>query len=66
MTDAPVFPDSLCHRCAHLRVVHSGRGSMFLMCREPSLPKYTAQPVRACRGFTPASPRSGRSDPDGS
>ena len=52
MTDAP-FPDSLCHRCRHLRVIRSARGSSFLMCQEPSLPKYTAQPVRTCRGFAP-------------
>ena len=60
-----MFPDSLCHRCAHLRVVHSGRGSTFLMCREPSLPKYAPQPVRACPGFTP---QDGSQDgpPDGS
>lgn len=64
MTDEPVFPDSLCHRCAHVRLVHSGRGSTFLMCRNPALPKYTAQPVRACRGFTPAADRSDRSDRD--
>jgi hypothetical protein len=63
VTDAP-FPDSLCHRCAHLRLVHSGRGSIFLMCREPSLPKYAAQPVRACRGFAPVT--EDRSDRDGS
>ncbi|HEY0191374.1 MAG TPA: hypothetical protein VGC42_09655 [Kofleriaceae bacterium] len=45
------FPASLCHRCQHLRLVHSGRGSTFLMCQAPALPKYTAQPVRACVGF---------------
>jgi hypothetical protein len=49
--DAP-FPDSLCHRCRYLRIVRSAR-STFLMCQEPTLPKYTAQPVRACRGFAP-------------
>jgi hypothetical protein len=54
MTDALPFPESLCHRCVHLRVVRSGKGSTFLMCREPSLPKYTAQPVRVCRGFVAA------------
>jgi hypothetical protein len=53
VTDEPAFPDSLCQRCVHLRVIRSGRGSAFLMCQEPSLPKYTAQPVRACRGFSP-------------
>jgi hypothetical protein len=51
MTDALPFPESLCHRCVHLRLVRSGKGSTFLMCQEPSLPKYTAQPVRVCRGF---------------
>jgi hypothetical protein len=59
MTDAPPFPDSLCHRCVHLRLVRSGKGSTFLMCQEPSLPKYTAQPVRVCRGFLAAAPLSG-------
>ena len=42
-----VFPDSLCHRCSHMRYVQSKR-STFLMCTEASLPKYPAQPVRAC------------------
>lgn len=48
------FPESLCHRCVHLRTVTSGKGSTFLMCREPHLPKYPPQPVKACQGFTPA------------
>jgi len=51
--DETPFPQSLCHRCAHLRVVRSGRGSVFLMCQHPDLPKYVSQPVRACPGFTP-------------
>jgi hypothetical protein len=50
VTDAP-FPDALCHRCVYLRLVTSGKGSTFLMCQEPSLPKYPPQPVRVCRGF---------------
>ena len=45
------FPDSLCHRCTFLRVVESAKGSVFLMCQEPTLPKYGPQPVKACRGF---------------
>ena len=49
-----VFADSLCHRCVHLRTITSGKGSTFLMCREPHLPKYPPQPVKACQGFTPA------------
>lgn len=56
MTDEPAFPESLCHRCVYLRVVRSGRGSTFLMCQEPSLPKYAVQPVLACRGFSLAEP----------
>jgi hypothetical protein len=50
----PPFPTSLCHRCRHLRLVGSRRGSVFLQCTEPSLPKYLPQPVRACPRFTPA------------
>lgn len=49
------FPESLCHRCVHLRLVTSGKGSTFLMCQEPSLPKYPPQPVRACPKFSPRS-----------
>jgi hypothetical protein len=52
MSDGP-FPEALCHRCRHVRLVHSGKGSIFLMCRQPSLPKYPRQPVVACVGFTP-------------
>jgi len=46
-----VFPDSLCHRCQFLRVIESGKGSVFLMCQEPTLPKYAPQPVTRCPGF---------------
>ncbi|GAB4559070.1 MAG: hypothetical protein Tsb0020_04570 [Haliangiales bacterium] len=45
------FPDSLCHRCAHLRVIESRRGSSFLQCQEPALPKYVPQPVLRCGRF---------------
>jgi hypothetical protein len=47
------FPDSLCHRCRYLRMVGNKRGSQFLGCREPSLPKYPRQPVARCAGFAP-------------
>ena len=56
MTDALPFPRSICHQCAHLRLVRSGKGSVFLMCQEPSLPKYPPQPVVRCGQFTPAPP----------
>lgn len=52
MSEAP-FPDSTCHRCAHLRVVGAAR-STFLRCEEGRPPKYPAQPVRTCPFFQPA------------
>ena len=53
MSLAPVpFPTSLCHRCAFVRLVTSGKGSTFLMCQEPSL-QYGPQPVRTCPEFQP-------------
>jgi hypothetical protein len=45
------FPDSLCHRCRWMRTSGNKRGSIFLQCTEPTLPKYLPQPVRICRGF---------------
>jgi hypothetical protein len=55
---------SLCERCAHVRVVTSGRGSRFLLCElskeRPEFPKYPPQPVARCAGFTEREPeRSG-------
>ncbi len=44
------FPESLCHRCVHLRLVQTER-STFLLCKHPELPKYPPQPVRTCPGF---------------
>jgi hypothetical protein len=52
MSDVP-FADSLCRRCVHLRLVQSGKGSTFLMCQQPQLPKYPRQPVVSCPGFSP-------------
>jgi hypothetical protein len=48
------FPHSLCHRCRYLRLTGNTRGSIFLQCTEPSLPKYARQPVHACPRFAPA------------
>jgi len=53
---ADPFPQSICHGCAQLRSVTSAKGSTFLMCREPSLPKYPRQPVLQCSRRVP--PRS--------
>ena len=59
MSDVP-FAESLCHRCRKLRLVHSGKGSTFLMCQAPELPKYPRQPVLACPKFEPSDPVSPR------
>jgi len=48
------FPTSLCHRCRFVRRVESRRGSVFLACTEPSLPKYLPQPVERCGRFAAA------------
>jgi hypothetical protein len=49
---SPLYPDSLCHRCAACRYV-KGRAMLFVMCT--ALPvKYPAQPVVRCEAFTPA------------
>ena len=47
------FPESLCNRCAAPpRYVHSGKGSVFILC--PLLPnKYPPQPVVRCALFRP-------------
>jgi hypothetical protein len=42
------FPQSICHGCAQLRLVVSGKQSTFLMCKAPELPKYPRQPVAQC------------------
>ena len=49
------FPDSLCHRCRWHRIVRGGRSS-FVLCQEPSLPRYAPQPVVRCAGFAPGDP----------
>ena len=52
------LPGGLCLACAHVRVVRSGRGSVFLMCerglrREPGFAKYPRLPVVRCAGHEP-------------
>lgn len=45
----------LCNACRWQRVVVSGRGSAFSLCRRAAedlrFPRYPAIPVRACAGF---------------
>lgn len=46
---------SLCARCAWVRRIASGKGSVFLLCRraaaDPRFARYPAQPVLRCSGF---------------
>ncbi|MGH7598788.1 MAG: hypothetical protein ACREOI_20740 [bacterium] len=58
----------LCQTCCNVRVVNSGRGSTFYLCRlaerEPRFPKYPRLPVLACDGYEPAeAPKSSSSQP---
>jgi hypothetical protein len=50
-------PFGLCDSCAHQRLVRSGRGSEFSLCRlaasDPRFPKYPRVPVLECAGFEP-------------
>ena len=45
----------LCDRCTHQKLIKSGRGSLFSMCRiglrDPDWPKYPRMPVSACPRF---------------
>jgi hypothetical protein len=52
----PAPPPGLCVSCQHVRIVKSGRGSVFWMCerglrKEPGFTKYPRLPVMACAGF---------------
>jgi hypothetical protein len=53
MNEPPRF--GLCDHCAHQKLVKSGRGSTFSMCRiglsDPDWPKYPRMPVSACPRF---------------
>jgi hypothetical protein len=57
----------LCDRCAHQKLVRSGRGSVFSMCRiglaDPDWPKYPPMPVTGCPRFEPAAPAEPPPDP---
>jgi hypothetical protein len=45
----------LCPDCAHVKIVTSQRGSIFLLCllsaEDPRFSKYPPQPVVSCEGF---------------
>jgi hypothetical protein len=48
-------PFGLCDSCAHQRIVRSGRGSEFSLCRlsasDTRFPKYPRVPVLECAGY---------------
>jgi hypothetical protein len=51
-------PAGLCESCANVRIVQSGKGSRFYLCRlsavDPRFPKYPGIPVLRCPGYRPA------------
>ena len=50
----------LCGTCRHARMITSGRGSVFSLCRlsavDPSFARYPALPVLRCRGYESGEP----------
>ena len=56
-TEAPRGPaPGMCGMCAHARVIESGKGSRFYLCKlssvDPRFPRYPPLPVLECAGFT--------------
>lgn len=51
-------PAGLCESCVNVRVVTSGKGSRFFLCRlsavDPRFPKYPPIPVLRCLGYASA------------
>ena len=47
----------LCRSCLHVRLVKTGRGSTFYLCRkseeDPAYARYPRLPVLRCAGFEP-------------
>jgi len=60
----PAPPAGLCNLCAHQRLIHTTRGSVFSLCErhrtDPGFAKYPRLPVTACRGFEPIEPETDR------
>ena len=65
----PSPPPGMCGSCRHARLITSGRGSMFILCRlsevDPSFPRYPELPVLRCRGYEPAEPTKPAEDGSG-
>jgi hypothetical protein len=51
---AMTISPGLCATCSHAVVVRSDRGSTFVRCTHPQLPKYPRLPVLECVGWSPA------------
>ena len=49
---AVVARGGMCSWCRHARLIRSARGSFFVRCTYPDLPKYPRVPVVQCRGFS--------------
>ncbi|MFN8455119.1 MAG: hypothetical protein U0401_10715 [Anaerolineae bacterium] len=50
----------LCAACRHAKIIHSAKGSLFIMCNlvktDPRYSKYPVLPVLRCQGFEPRLP----------
>lgn len=53
MTISPLV--GLCAACRHAKIIHSAKGSVFIMCNlaktDPHYNKYPLLPMLHCRGF---------------
>lgn len=62
----PVPGAGLCNLCVHQRVVRSGRGSVFTLCRRSATDerfrKYPPIPVLECIGFEEVDPSAAQAD----
>ena len=61
MSSSNAQPDAgLCASCAHVRIIESSRGSVFLLCdlsvTDPRFPRYPPLPVIACAGYVRDTP----------
>lgn len=48
----------VCGTCRHARLVSTPRGSAFLRCLHPKMPKYPPQPLWRCAYLEPADPQA--------
>jgi hypothetical protein len=47
----------LCDRCVHGTEIRTRKGTRYLRCRAPGLPKYPRTPVTSCVAFVGREPR---------